>query len=330
LTVIDGGPGVGKTALLTMIAAARPGCATVPMSVAPFATDRPPHASCAWHLGMDDVERPHELRTVTPNTPTHEQDEVAMLRRREQALFDRRAKQGGFVFVAFAATRWFSRQSVTLHAPLRNVARYDVRTTAPLDDSNRFDMTRETKQALAYAGVSAALIPHSQRERAERRGRAPHWRDMRVLGVAMRETVDAFAGVAGFGYVGLDPVSLEPLFSTPAERHVTFDGLPTQARHLVAIAAIVTRTLWVAYPGEDPRGVEGVVAIDEADLHQDPSHHAKLVTVLRQTLPRVQWLMTTSSPSLAAAVDRDEVIALRRLGEGDRVEAFIGASARTH
>lgn len=330
LTAIEGGPGVGKTALLTMMAAARPGHAIVPMSVAPSSGRTPPHASCAWFLGRDDPERPHPLRTATPNTPAGEKDEAAILRRREQSLFDRRARQGGFVFLAFPSTRWFSRQPVALHAPLRSVARYDVRSTTPLDDANRYDLTRDTKMALAYAAISAAMVPSSLRDRTEREDTAPHRLDMRKLGVAMHEVVDAFADVAGYAYAGLDPASLEPLFAGPSERHVVFDALPTQARHLVAFAALTVRTLWAAYPGDDPRQMEGVVAIDELDLHQDPALHGRLVDTLRTTLPCLQWIVTTSSPTLTAHCTREEVVALRRLPTEPFVEAYTGDSARTH
>lgn len=330
LTLVHGGAGVGKSAVLAMIAAARPGHAMVPTSVAPASNEVPPHASCEWLLGRDDPDRPHPLVATTPNAPAAPGDDAATLRRREQALFDRQAKAGGFVMVAFAAPRWFSRQPVSMHAPLRSIGRYDVRATTPLDDAQRFDLTRETKQALAYAGIGAALMPASQRERAERRARSGRWLDMRRLGVAIKDTVDAFARLGGFGYVGLDPPSFEPVFATEAGRYVGFDGLPTRVRHLVAFAAITVRTLWSAYPGEDPREMEGVVLIDEVDLHQDPSVYDDLVATLRISLPRVQWILTSSSPDLAASFAADEVLALRRLPEQDRVALYLGAAARTH
>jgi hypothetical protein len=330
LTLVHGGAGVGKSAVLAMIAAARPGHAVVPTSVAPASSEVPPHATCEWLLGRDDPGRPHPLVTTTPNAPTAIGDDVGSLRRREQALFDRQAKNAGFVMVAFPAPRWFSRQAVSMHAPLRSIGRYDVRATTPLDDAQRFDLTRDTKQALAYAGIAAALMPTSQRERAERRARSGRWLDMRRLGVAMQDTVDAFARLGGFGYVGLDPPSFEPVFATDGGRYVGFDGLPTRVRHLVAFAAITVRTLWSAYPGEDPREGEGVVLIDEVDLHQDPAVYDDLVATLRSSLPRVQWILTSSSPDLAASVASDEVLALRRLPEQDRVALFVGSTARTH
>ena len=331
VTVVHGGAGVGKTSLLTAITSTRPGYAVVPASLRPMPSDKTPaHAWCDWQLSDDDANRPHPLRVVSPHAPHDPKDDAAALRRREQALFDRRAKEGGFVCLAFPSTRWFSRQSVSLHAPLRSVVRYDVRSTTPMDDANRYDLTRETKLALAYAAVSSALAPSSHRERVQARRRSAVWRDTRLLGTAMHETVDAFVRLAGFRYEGLDAVSLEPLFSAESTPRIPFDALPTRARHLIAFAAVTIRALWAAYPETDPRTAQGVVAIDDAEVRQDSEVLARFVPTLRTALPRVQWILTTASAELAAACEADEVLALRRFPDEQRVELFNGAQAQTH
>ena len=88
-----------------------------------------------WHLGEDDPARPHPLRVVSPNAKADETEDGALVRRREQALYDRRAGEGGFTFVAFSGARWFSRTPVTLATPDRTILRYDVRATASFDDA---------------------------------------------------------------------------------------------------------------------------------------------------------------------------------------------------
>jgi predicted ATP-binding protein involved in virulence len=89
------------------------------------------------------------------------------------------------------------------------------------------------------------------------------------------------------------------------------------------------RTLWAAYPDRDPRLAEGVVLIDEIDLHQDAGTSMKLPGTLRSVLPAVQWIVTTHSPLLAAGAAAGEVLALRASAEG-RVEVHAGPSATTH
>lgn len=331
VTVVHGGGGVGKTTLVATLANTRPGHVTTNAAMRPVpGSQTPPHAWCDWILGDDDPERPHALRIASPHAPVDPTDDAASLRRREQSLFDRRAKARGFVCIAFPSSRWFSRQPVSVHAPLRTIVRYDPRATTPLDDANRIDLTRETKQALAYAALAAAVGPRGQRERVQAKRRAPVWRDTRLLGTAMHETVDAFAQLAGFGYEGLETVSLEPLFSTAAGGVVPFDGLPTRARHLVAFAALTVRTLWSAYPQTDPRVAQGVVAIDDIELRQDGDVLAELIPTLRRCLPRVQWILSTSSTELAASCEAGQVVALRRFPEQDSVEVFSGALAQTH
>ena len=232
--------------------------------------------------------------------------------------------------VAFPSTRWFSRHAVSLHAPMRGVARYDPRTTTPLDDANRFDLARETKQALAYAEIASALVPHDQRQRLLAKRRTEHWRDTRLLGSAMRDTTHTFVRLAGFGYEGLDPVTLEPRFSTPAGQPVTFDALPTRVRHLAAFSALTVRALWVAYPTEDPRTAQGVVVIDDVELRQESDVLSALIPTLQRCLPRVQWILSTAAVELAATRSPDEVVALRRFPDDERVELFVGSQAQTH
>jgi hypothetical protein len=227
VTVVHGGGGVGKTALLSVLAVTRPGHTTVLMGRRASGAEGPAHAVCEWTLGADDPERPHPLVIATPNVRHPGDDDASLLRRREQALFDRAAKErGGFVFLSISGARWFSKQPVTLHAPRRTVAHYDVRATAAFDDASHSDLTRETKQALAYAGIAAALAPDSQRARVRWRALTDHDVDSRLLGRAMHETVDTVVQLAGFRYEGIDPLTLEPTFATAGGNLVTSSPLP--------------------------------------------------------------------------------------------------------
>jgi predicted ATP-binding protein involved in virulence len=146
----------------------------------------------------------------------------------------------------------------------------------------------------------------------------------------MRHSLAQLLELVGFSYRGLDARSFEPMFLDPEGRERPFDALPTRVRHLIAFAALPVRMLFAAYPGSDPKEAEGVVAIDEADLHQDPQTLVGLIAALNRALPRVQWILTTSSATLASSADTRDVLALRRLPDGDRVELCVGEAARTH
>jgi len=326
VTVVHGGAGVGKTMLLQALACTRPGHTTVASGLNRI-DDRPPRIRCGWHLGEDEPSRPHPLVVATPGA-TAAPGDTAGLQRREQALYDRRARErGGFVFLLFPANRWFSRQAVSMHAPRRSIMRYDVRSTTALDQTQSADLTRETKQALAYAAISSALTPRRQRERI---AGGPRRVDPRLLGRAMHETVDEIVRLNGFRYEGLEPLSFEPRFVSTGGRQLSFDALPTRTRHLVSYVAITIKTLWAAYPSADPRAAEGVVAIDDADLHQDAHVQAELLRTLRGALLGVQWILTTASSVLPASAGPGQVLALRRLSESEPVSVFFEEQARTH
>lgn len=326
VVVVHGSGGAGKTLLLSAINATRPGHVVVLSAsalggyAAPEASENPPKAACEWRLGLDDPERPHPLLTATPGAKLGLPDEIELFRRREQTLFDKNAQTGGFAFLLLPAQRWFSRQPVSINAPLRTIARHDLRTQGTLEDGARADLSRETKQALAYAEIGSALA-----QAGSDKGRR-----LDLLGSAMRHSLAALLGLVGFSYRGLDAASFEPMFEDAEGRERPFDALPTRVRHLIAFAVLPVRMLFAAYPGADPTEAEGVVAIDEADLHQDPQTLLGLIAALNRALPRVQWILTTSSATLASSADTRDVLALRRLPDGDRVELCVGEAARTH
>jgi hypothetical protein len=314
MTVLFGGGGVGKTTALAALSSTRPGYA---VALQP-AGNGAPFAVTEWSLGKDDPERPHPLRVASPTARTEDDEQQELVRRREQAHFDRVARDGGFVFVSIPSTRWFSRQPIVLSAPARTIARYDVRALSTSEDTSRTDLARETKQALAYAAIASALTRDKPAQPFAR------------LGEAMARVVDLLVSLAGLSYVGIDPGSFEPLFKSEDGQLLTFDGLPTRARHLAAFGALPVRALWAAYPAGDPSDAEGVVCIDEVELQQDVAVQGAVLGCLRAALPRVQWIVTTSSAVVAASAEGSEVLALRRLPRLQEVRLFSGAEARVH
>ena len=322
VTVLFGGDGTGKTSLLSALALTRPGHALPPLPQAGgsrearSAGEAPPWVATEWLLGEDDPERPHPLVVASPAALLPgESPEAAGVRRREQALFDRRAQQeGGYVFVSFSGARWFSRVPNMLSAPDRSLLRYDVRQpSTSFDDPTRADLTRETKQIISYASIGAALA----------RGTAEFDHLVRFE-EALREVIDVVLEPFDLVHAGVSPTSLEPQARSSHGGIVPFDAIPRAARHLVAFVTMPLRALFAAYPGSDtPREREGVVAIDDVENQQDPALLRGLVPLLRRALPNVQWILTTASTQLALACDASEVVALRRtatsrveLGEG--------------
>lgn len=304
ISVVFGGSGTGKTLLLAVLAQTRPGHALPPLLAGKLGSgEGVPVVSCAWILGRDAADRPHPLVVTGPSAVLPgESADLAMARRREQAHFDKRAQsEGGFVFVAFSGARWFSRTPNMLTTPDRTILRWDPRVAAAFDDPSRADLARETKQVLAYAEVAQALS----------RGRAEAARFER-LAVALREVLDTVLAPFDVRFAGVSPITLEPELVSARGDAIGFDALPKPAKHLAAIAVLSLRALVSAYPAEEePRLLEGVVAVDDLDAQQDPSLYPHLVPLLRAALPGVQWILTTSRAPLALACDAETVVALR-------------------
>lgn len=320
MIVLFGGDGTGKTSVLSAIAHTRPGYA---LPLLPRPRPRlegedagPGFAVAEWLLGDDDPERPHTLRVASPNAKLDEPDDVTLMARREQAFFDKKAQEGrGFLCAVLSGARWFSRTSVMLTTPERSILRYDVRANASFDDATRADLTRETKQVLSYASIASAL---------ERNEDGP----FASLDRALREVCGIVLRPYAMQYRDADPATLEPVF-VAGTRSVLFDDLPKGARHLVTIVVHAVRALYSALDGDgDPRVREGLVLVDDAESQLDPVVQRLMPQLLREALPRVQWVLATSSPALTLGCLPGEVVALRR--EADRIAVHEGTDAVIH
>src|SRR5262249_10858517 len=148
---------------------------------------------------------------------------------------------------------------------------------------------------------------------------------------AVRHAIAPLCRLANIAYVGVDPRSFEPIFEREdTGESITFDELPTFARNLIAFGALPARALHAAYPARSPQEAEGVVLIDDADLHLEPSIQRELVGALREGLPRVQWVLTSQSHVLALGFQPSETFALRRMPISQKVELYEGELAAIH
>lgn len=81
------------------------------------------------------------------------------------------------------------------------------------------------------------------------------------------------------------------------------------------LADLVGHILWEASEAGlsidiEPAQMQGLVLIDELDLHLHPSWQVGLIPALKQTFPRMQFVVTTHSPMLLAGLEGDEIVML--------------------
>lgn len=65
---------------------------------------------------------------------------------------------------------------------------------------------------------------------------------------------------------------------------------------------------------------EAVILIDEIETHLHPRWKKRIVSGLRNALPKIQFIMTTHDPLCLRGMDDGEIIVLQRNGEGDIVQ----------
>ncbi len=97
---------------------------------------------------------------------------------------------------------------------------------------------------------------------------------------------------------------------------------------LAWISDLIGWVLWEAREGVPPHEMEGIVLVDELDLHLHPTWQVSLPRALTQVFPNLQFITTTHSPAILAQLDDDEIIRLgTRRGRVVRVET--GGSPRS-
>ncbi len=92
---------------------------------------------------------------------------------------------------------------------------------------------------------------------------------------------------------------------------------------LAWIADLIGHVMWEADGPIKAAEIEGLVLIDEIDLYLHPQWQAGLIPALRRTFPRVQFVVTTHSPVVLAALQPDEIVVLGQNPETGDVERWV-------
>ena len=92
----------------------------------------------------------------------------------------------------------------------------------------------------------------------------------------------------------------------------------------MALFGDLARRLSIANPCLDnPLLGEGVVLIDEIELHMHPSWQRGVLKKLRKTFPNIQFIITTHSPIVLSEVDNEyNIYFMRNLGKAGEIVEF--------
>jgi hypothetical protein len=82
---------------------------------------------------------------------------------------------------------------------------------------------------------------------------------------------------------------------------------------IISLVADIIGHVWLEAGHEiELDDMEGLVLVDELDLHLHPTWQTTIVSGLRQAFPRMQFVVTTHSPMILAGCARNEVWILRQ------------------
>jgi predicted ATP-binding protein involved in virulence len=74
----------------------------------------------------------------------------------------------------------------------------------------------------------------------------------------------------------------------------------------------IARRLTIANPAlENKLEGEGVVMIDEIELHLHPAWQRNVLPALQQTFPNIQFIVTTHSPQVLGGIERESLFILK-------------------
>jgi predicted ATP-binding protein involved in virulence len=141
----------------------------------------------------------------------------------------------------------------------------------------------------------------------------------------MDATVRATPGVVNAWY---DPVEQSPLVHFESGHMASWSELSDGYHVFIALVADIARRAVMLNEidaAEAPKRVEGVVLIDELDLHLHPRWQRVALPRLRAAFPRLQLVVTTHSPQVLSSAENRQV---RRLFDGKLQEDPVFVEGR--
>lgn len=124
-------------------------------------------------------------------------------------------------------------------------------------------------------------------------------RSLRAVKTAMLSMLDGFDDI----YIDRKPLAMKV---KKDGRYLKINQLSDGEKCTIALFGDLARRMVLANPGrENPLDGTGVVLIDELDLHMHVSWQRKVLNVLKETFPNIQFIITTHSPQILGECGED-------------------------
>jgi len=112
-----------------------------------------------------------------------------------------------------------------------------------------------------------------------------------------------------FSFSRVNASSNEILVTTPSGE-IYYEYLSSGFKSCLAILFGIIKEIEFRFNATKARDFEGVVLIDELELHLHPEWQYRIANVLVNIFPNVQFIVTTHSPHVIQSAEPDQIVAL--------------------
>lgn len=95
-----------------------------------------------------------------------------------------------------------------------------------------------------------------------------------------------------------------------AETFIPLESLSSGEKSVILLVADIARRLCIANPQGNPLQGNGIVLVDEVELHLHPAWQRTILGSLREIFPNVQFIVTTHSPQVLSSVRDENVLVI--------------------
>lgn len=125
--------------------------------------------------------------------------------------------------------------------------------------------------------------------------------------LSLLSTRNAISYFTGFRNIKITRQGTPTMIVEKDGEELDVNQLSQGEKSLLALVGDIARRLAILNPSlDDPLQGEGVVMIDEVDLHLHPKWQHDLIDKLVRTFPKVQFILTTHSPHIVS--DRQDIL----------------------
>lgn len=118
-----------------------------------------------------------------------------------------------------------------------------------------------------------------------------------------------------YSFHKVDSNNLDILINTP-NGVIVYEYLSSGFKSIISIIFGIIKEIETRFtePRINAKEFDGIIVIDEIELHLHPAWQGKICNILKKAFPNVQFILTTHSPHVIQTALKGEVIALERDG----------------